>query len=163
MTLYEAIEKNIKPRCGGCVQFKNISINDLDNPEDLRLYNLVRNATSIKMIVSIKDVKLQPGLLSTVFNLPNLKDSFDNDILFIFEGLLDKKSGGNIRNEVAHGLLTEKEASGGVCLYFVCAVIKLLSYGTLSCNAIRCTSEKLKEIKKMSEDMLPKRIEGLEA
>lgn len=98
----------------------------------------------------------------SIFNLPNLKDSLEEDILFVFEGLLDKKSGGNIRNEVAHGLLTEKNASSGVCIYFICAVIKLLSWGTLKSGEITNDSKKLKSIEKLTEDMLPKRIKGIE-
>lgn len=55
-------------------------------------------------------------------------DSYDNDILFIFEGLLNEKAGANIRNEVAHGIIEEAACSSGVCLYFGAAVIKLLTY-----------------------------------
>ncbi|MCD7888479.1 MAG: DUF4209 domain-containing protein [Oscillospiraceae bacterium] len=57
-----------------------------------------------------EDGTSEAKVLSSVFDLSNLRESLDEDILFIFEDLLNKKSGGNIRNKVAHGLLTENEA-----------------------------------------------------
>lgn len=83
-------------------------------------------------------------VLSSILNLPEIKDCYDNDILFLFRGLLNERAGANIRNEVAHGLLGEYNASSGVCLYFVCAFIKLLSYTSHQCFNILKTSDKLK-------------------
>lgn len=67
-------------------------------------------------------------VLSSIFSLPEMLDSYDNDILFTFRGLLNEKAGANIRNEVAHGIIEEAACSSGVCLYFGAAVIKLLTY-----------------------------------
>lgn len=83
-------------------------------------------------------------VLSTIFDLPELNDCYDNDILFIFRGLLNEKAGANIRNEVAHGLLGESSAASGACLYFASAFIKLLSYTSPQCYSILQTSDKLK-------------------
>lgn len=83
-------------------------------------------------------------VLSSIFDLPELNDCYDNDIIFIFRGLLNEKAGANIRNEVAHGLLSESSAASGVCLYFACAFIKLLSYTSPQCYSILKTSDKLK-------------------
>lgn len=83
-------------------------------------------------------------VLSSIFDLPELNDCYDNDILFMFRELLNEKAGANIRNEVAHGLLSESGAASGACLYFACAVIKLLSYTSPRCYRTLKTSAKLK-------------------
>lgn len=83
-------------------------------------------------------------VLSSIFNLPEMLDCYDNDILFIFKGLLNEQAGANIRNEVAHGIIGEKACSSGACLYFGVAVIKLLSYTSLPCYEILKNSEKLR-------------------
>lgn len=46
-------------------------------------------------------------LLSSIFNLPELLDCYDNDIIFTFKDLLNEKAGANIRNEVAHEIISE--------------------------------------------------------
>lgn len=48
------------------------------------------------------------------------------NILFLLRFLLNEPSGGNIRNEIAHGLMEEKDANSGLCFYFICVFIKLL-------------------------------------
>lgn len=93
-------------------------------------------------------------VLSSIFSLPEMLDSYDNDILFTFRGLLNEQAGANIRNEVAHGIIEETACSSGVCLYFGAAVIKLLTYTSTSCYQIFKHSEKLKDFKAPSKDAL---------
>lgn len=83
-------------------------------------------------------------VLSSIFNLPEMLDCYDNDILFTFKGLLNERAGANIRNEIAHGIIDEKACSSGACLYFGVAVIKLLAYTSGPCYKILKCSEKLK-------------------
>lgn len=75
-------------------------------------------------------------VLKSIFDLPELLDCYDNDILFLFKALLNEQSGANIRNEIAHGIVSETSASTGVYLFFAGAVIKLLSYTSLRCYEI---------------------------
>ncbi|MCQ5130985.1 DUF4209 domain-containing protein [Butyricicoccus faecihominis] len=91
-------------------------------------------------------------VLTSVFDLPELIDAYDNDILFLFEGLLNTPAGANIRNDVAHGLLTEAAAKSGACIYFICAVIRLLSYTSLKCGELFATSTKIKDLKPPTKD-----------
>lgn len=93
-------------------------------------------------------------VLSSIFDLPELLDCYDNDIIFTFKGLLNEKAGANIRNEVAHGIISEAACGSGVCLYFGAAVIKLLSFTSVSCYKILKNSEKLKHFEKPSENAL---------
>lgn len=86
-------------------------------------------------------------VLSSILSLPELLDCYDNDILFTFRGLLNEQAGANIRNEVAHGIISEYACSTGVCLYFGVAVIKLLSFTSAPCYQILKNSEKLKHCK----------------
>lgn len=65
-------------------------------------------------------------VLTSIFDLPELIDSYDNDILFLFKGLLNEQAGANIRNEIAHGIMNPYRANSGASLYFICAIIKLL-------------------------------------
>lgn len=91
-------------------------------------------------------------VLRSIFNLPELLESYDNDILFVFKGLLNEQAGANIRNEVAHGIIDESTCSSGACLYFGVAVIKLLSFTSKSCYEILKNSEKLKRFEEPEED-----------
>ena len=93
-------------------------------------------------------------VLSSIFDLPELLDCYDNDIIFTFKGLLNEKAGANIRNEVAHGIISEAACGSGVCLFFGAAVIKLLSFTSVSCYKILKNSEKLKYFEKPGENAL---------
>lgn len=93
-------------------------------------------------------------VLSSIFNLPELLDCYDNDILFAFKGLLNEQAGANIRNEVAHGIIGETICSSGVYLYFGVAVIKLLTYTSVPCYKLLRNSEKLKHFEMPSKDTL---------
>ena len=66
--------------------------------------------------------------MSSIFDLPELLECYDNDILFLFRGLLNEKAGSNIRNEIAHGVMSEETARSGTSVFLLCATIKLLSY-----------------------------------
>lgn len=92
--------------------------------------------------------------LRSIFDLPELLDCYDNDIIFTFKGLLNEKAGANIRNEVAHGIISEAACGSGVCLYFGAAVIKILSFTSVSCYKILKNSEKLKHFEKPSKNTL---------
>ncbi len=78
-------------------------------------------------------------VLKSIFDLPELLDCYDNDILFLFKGLLNEQAGANIRNEIAHGITSEYMASSGAYLYFAGAVIKLLSYTSIKCYELITT------------------------
>lgn len=75
-------------------------------------------------------------VLSSIFKLPELKDCYDNDILFLFEGLLNERVGANIRNEIAHGIMNPSSANSGDKIYFICAFIKLLVLTSPQCQII---------------------------
>ena len=72
-------------------------------------------------------------VLSSIFTLPEMLDCYDNDILFVFKGLLNEQAGANIRNKVAHGMIEAEACSSGACLYFGAALIKLLTYTSIPC------------------------------
>lgn len=93
-------------------------------------------------------------VLSSIFDLSELLDCYDNDIIFTFKGLLNEKAGANIRNEVAHGIISEAACGSGVCLYFGAAVVKILSFTSVPCYEILRNSERLKHFEKPSENAL---------
>jgi len=65
--------------------------------------------------------------------LPELKDCYDNDILFLFKVLLNEQSRANIRNEISHGIMEENRGNSGIVKYFLCAIIRLLTYTSKEC------------------------------
>ena len=94
-------------------------------------------------------------ILSSVFDLPELLDAYDNDILFLFRGLLNEQAGANIRNNIVHGLLTESATKSGACIFFICSVIRLLSYTAKECINISENSPKLKNIEPPPQNISP--------
>lgn len=84
-------------------------------------------------------------LLTSIFDAQELIECYDNDILFLLKGLLNEKTGANIRNEIAHGLMGEQKGSNGAARFFLCWVLRLLSYTSSECQEILITSENLKK------------------
>ena len=96
-----------------------------------QLENIFRNiAESVgSIVITLEDEGTsQKKTLSSIFDLPELLECYDNDILFLFKGLLNEKAGSNIRNEIAHGVMDESTGNSGTSIYLLCATIKLLSY-----------------------------------
>ena len=119
--------------------------------------NLFRNIAKEVggLTVTLKDDgSSMEKVLSSILSLPELLDCYDNDILFTFRGLLNEQAGANIRNEIAHGIISEYACSTGVCLYFGVAVIKLLSLTSISCYQILKNSKKLKHFEVPKKDAL---------
>jgi len=75
--------------------------------------------------------------MGTIFNSPELVECYDENILFLFKGLLTEDTGANLRNKVAHGMLDISEENGAVSFYFLVAIIKLCSWYSNNCAAIR--------------------------
>lgn len=122
-----------------------------------QMENLFRNIAKAAggMTINFKDDGTsEEKALKTIFSMTELTDSYDEDILFLFKGLLNEQSGANIRNLIAHGLMEENEASGGIGIYFICAVIHLLALTSKECLLILKSSEKLRHFinTKMDKD-----------
>ena len=115
--------------------------------------NIAREVGGLTVTLE-KDGSSMEKVLSSILSLPELVDCYDNDILFTFRGLLNEQAGANIRNEIAHGIISEYACSTGVCLYFGVAVIKLLSLTSASCYQILKNSKKLKHFEVPKKDAL---------
>ena len=98
------------------------------------------------VVIGYKNGIQQAYVLGSIFEMENLRKCYDEDILFTFQGLMEKKEGSNIRNLIAHGLMGEQEISFS-CIYFICAVYKLLFYN--SRNALN----RFVELKDSSQDI----------
>ncbi len=81
------------------------------------------------VVINFRDGIQQAKTLGSIFDCDNLKLCYDENILFTFRGLMEKKEGSNIRNLIGHGLM-EREDVGYSCIYFICAVFKLLFYNS---------------------------------
>ena len=85
-------------------------------------------------------------LLSSVFDTPELIDCYNTDILFLFKGLLNEKAGANIRNNIAHGLMSEATGNSGVARFFFWWVVKLLSFTSYECQKILASDKILNRV-----------------
>lgn len=65
--------------------------------------------------------------LSQLFDSQKLREAYDEDLLFTWKTLLDERGGPNLRNEIAHGVLSPRRGSGGAALCFLSLLIRFLS------------------------------------
>lgn len=111
-------------------------------PQMEKLFRTIAEESGSVMAELKKDFSIQEKLLTSIFDDEILWDCYDNDVLFLFKGMLNEKSGANIRNEIAHGIMTNGKGNSAVAIYFYCMVLKVLSF----------TSKKYYEIaKKINE------------
>lgn len=73
------------------------------------------------------DGSFMEKVLGSIFDLPELLDCYDNDIILLLKAYLMRKQVLILRNEAAHEIISEAACGSGVCLYFGAAVIKILS------------------------------------
>lgn len=90
----------------------------------------------------------QKKVLSQVFIGENLNECVEENILFTFNGLLQQKSGSNIRNRITHGLITDAECYSGDCIYFVMVVLRFCA---LQCGFFRDEIRKRIQTKKCTK------------
>lgn len=93
---------------------------------------IAEEAGAVMSTLDSKNIS-EAKLLSKVFDSAELIDCYDNDILFIFKGLLNEKAGANIRNRIAHGLMEESSGNSGEARFFFWWVVKLLSFTSVDC------------------------------
>ena len=87
-------------------------------------------------------------VLGQLLENEELNESYDPEIIFMLNGLLDKKEGSNLRNAIAHGFMDPSNSSIG--LYFLGFIIKFLSWYSGTCR---------KERQKM-KDNVTERVQG---
>lgn len=88
----------------------------------------------------------QVKLLKSIFETTELIECYNSDILFLFRALLIENTCGNIRNDIAHGLLDEDDIRRSEYSYFFGALIKLILYTSKKAFSIINDSDKLKYI-----------------
>lgn len=88
----------------------------------------------------------QVKLLKSIFETTELIECYNPDILFLFRALLIECACGNIRNDIAHGLLDEADIKRSEYSYFFGALIKLILYTSKKAFSIIKDSNKLKKI-----------------
>ena len=88
----------------------------------------------------------QVKLLKSIFETAELLECYNADILFLFRSLLIEIACGNIRNDIAHGLLDEDDIGRSEYSYFFGALIKLILYTSKKAFSIIKDSNQLKQI-----------------
>lgn len=115
-------------------------------PQTEKLFRYIAESTGGIMYTLENNGSSQEKLLTPIFDTPELVECYDNDILFLFKGLMNEKAGANIRNEIAHGIMGENKGNGGIARFFLCAVLKLLSFTSKEYYKILQESDALKRI-----------------
>lgn len=106
---------------------------------------LVKNCGGVITTID-KNGITQVKLLKSIFETPELVECYNSDILFLFKALLIENTCGNIRNDIAHGLLDEDDIKRSEYSYFFGALIKLILYSSKTVFSIIKGSNKLKNI-----------------
>lgn len=101
-----------------------------------------------------KDGTSKEKVLSSIFDIPELIDCYDNDILFFFKGMLNEQAGANIRNNIAHGIMNEQQGCSGASIFFICAVIKLLVISSRQCIDILLSKKELQTYEPLPNDIV---------
>ncbi len=105
-------------------------------PQVENLFRCVAEECGAVIVKLNDDNTSEAKMLRKVFDTPELLECYDNDILFLFKGLLNEKSGANIRNEIAHGLMGERIGNAGASRFFFWWVVKILSFTSIECRRI---------------------------
>ena len=113
-------------------------------PQTENIFRYIADCAGALTVTLENDGTSKQKTLTSIFDLPELVDCYDNDILFLFDGLLNEQSGANIRNEIAHGIMDESRGSTGACLYFICALIRLLIISSPKSLSMLLNEEKFK-------------------
>ena len=74
--------------------------------------------------------------LSQLFDSQKLREAYDEDLLFTWKTLLDERGGPNLRNEIAHGVLSPRRGRGGAALCFLSLLIRFLSLYSTDAHAV---------------------------
>lgn len=74
--------------------------------------------------------------LSQLFDSQKLREAYDEDLLFTWKTLLDERGGPNLRNEIAHGVLSPRRGSGGAALCFLSLLIRFLALYSTDAHAV---------------------------
>lgn len=69
--------------------------------------------------------------LASILKSEKVNEYLDENLVFLLRGLLVDPFGPNIRNEIAHGIVTEERSYSGPYIYFIGFFIKFLSYYSL--------------------------------
>ncbi len=123
-------------------------------PQIENIFKNIAKAAGAVTVTLEKDGTSKDKLLSSIFDLHELIDCYDNDILFLFKGLLNEQAGANIRNNIAHGIMSESNGSHGSSLYFICAVIKLFAISSPRCWEILNDMREMKPCTPIEEGAL---------
>lgn len=106
---------------------------------------LVKNCGGVITTIDKNGIS-QVKLLKSIFETTELVECYNSDILFLFRALLIENTCGNIRNDIAHGLLDEDDIKRSEYSYFFGALIKLILYSSKTAFSIIKGSNKLKNI-----------------
>ena len=123
-------------------------------PQVENLFRCIAKKVGGLTVTLESDGSSKEKVLSSIFDLPELIDCYDNDILYLFKALLNEQSGANIRNEIAHGIVSEVDASSGIFLYFAVAVMKLLALTSSRYYDILKNSKKLGKLVMSNKDAI---------
>lgn len=93
--------------------------------------NMLREAAQKNgaIVTTLKDDDTSDvKLLSSLLKLPELTNILGEDILFMLAGLMNERVGANIRNKIAHGIMSEYEGNDHVAVFFFCLILRIITF-----------------------------------
>lgn len=115
------------------------------SPQIESYFRLIAELSGDVVVTLEKDGTSKDKVLSSIFELPELNDCYDKNIIFTFKGLLNENTGANFRNLIAHGILDEREATSGVGIALVCMTLKLLVLNSNRVMSVIKSSDKIQK------------------
>ena len=117
--------------------------------------NILRNLTE-KLGEAIDTID-QNGItkfrsLTTILKSEKVNEYLGENLIFLLRGLLVEPFGANIRNEIAHGIVTGERSYSGPYIYFIGFFIKFLSFYSLQFQEIR-SRDIFNQLDQVNEDV----------
>ena len=138
---------------GDFITSTHILIPQIENSVRYLLSN--RGAITSGIDTKNNGIQKEDNLNATLFpsKYPQIASIFDEDTLFDLQGLLIEKSGSNLRNRMAHGLINDNEFSSPIFSYLWWVTLRLcFSAGILTSQEIFEESNPLVKFAGMFKD-----------
>ncbi len=94
-------------------------------PQIENLFRVIAKECGAIVTTFEDDLTEQSKTLTSIFDVKELIECYDEDILFTFKAILNEKSGANLRNLIAHGIYDKNESYRGIVKYFLGIVIRM--------------------------------------
>lgn len=94
-------------------------------PQIENLFRVIAKGCGAIVTTFEDDLTEKAKTLTSIFDVKELVECYDEDILFTFKAILNERSGANLRNLIAHGIYDRNQSYSGIVKYFLGIVIRM--------------------------------------